>query len=463
MAITMTTAAVSILKHATAIESPGARFGWYSPRYYLGAFGTGETARQAAKRWRDNLPDEYKRTCKGRIQVRGDAKIIGDLTLHEYCQAVPSLKVSDEVKGGSTLQREKQIAAAELVNKIDQTRTIGPAVEIGQESQEAIANRAGLGLSEKTLKRYRRRLDRGELIDKRRGRSGRKPSEIDERIQAAYDEIALHPNFKKYKEAWRNARDVAQAISLPMPSDDTMLRDFRKRVPAVAVAYSKSPRKFEAANLPKIHREYTDIAPMEWISLDGTVLNCRCQAPDCVFTGKLIRPILTVVLDIRTRMVVGWDIRSTESSDGILAGLKMMHRDYGCARHYYADNGKAYGASVGKRRRRQVFDDPRIGGLCAQTGAERHNALPRQGWSKMVESHHRSVNDGFARYFVSWWGNSIENRPDDAGKLRPDQHPTLDDVRRAFAEYLKAHHCTPQTGHGMYGLSPLTVMEQCRT
>ena len=141
----------------------------------------------------------------------------------------------------------------------------------------------------------------------------------------------------------------------------------------------------------------------------------------------------------------------------------MMHREYGCARHYYADNGEAYKASIGHRARPKLFGDPRIADLCTETGAIRHNAIPYQGWSKMIESHWRFVVERFERYFTSWWGNRIDARPEDAAKLPVWDMPTLDDVRAAWVEFLAAHHAEPQHGDGMYGLSPQLALEQFRT
>jgi hypothetical protein len=294
------------------------------------------------------------------------------------------------------------------------------------------------------------------------GQSGRRPTEPDPRVAEAYVELALQKNRQfTFAECYRHARDVAEEHGLPMPSKQTMQTWFQRKYPKpVQIFFRQGKRRFEADCQPKIHRKYADLEPLEWVSLDGHVLNVMARVPDAHRGWRRCRPILTGIVDVRTRMFVGWDIRETENSDGILAGAKMMHRGWGCARHYYADNGEAYKHSIGARVRRAVLDDPRLGGLCAQTGAERHNALPKQGWVKIIESLWNRPGEEFEPYFRSYWGNKIESRPEDADKLRLDQLPTLDEVRAAWTEWLNYYHATPQSGDGMWDLSPNLVMEQ---
>ncbi len=323
--------------------------------------------------------------------------------------------------------------------------------------------RYGLRISLASLRRYRRRLSRDGNAD-RRGRQADFQA-VDQRLRDCFVARACHPNNLHLSQAWRDTRDLAEQLELPLPSRRWWELWFKRNYPQHIVRYAKRPREFDDKNLPKLRREYTETDPLEWVSLDGHVLNVMCRVPDARQGWRKGRPTLTGVLDIRTRMFVGWDIRATEDSDGILAGVKRCLRDWGCPRHYYADNGEAYKASLGHkhRLRRQMFDDPRLVGLAAQTGAERHNAIPYHGWSKMIESHWHTVIDAFERYFPSFWGSNPTDRPEEANRIRIDQLPTIDDVTAAWREYLVAYHAAPQGGDAMNGLSPNLAMEQYRT
>ncbi|MFH1749108.1 MAG: Mu transposase C-terminal domain-containing protein [Planctomycetota bacterium] len=422
------------------------------------------------QRWVKALPEQLKRLTDGGWQVRGDAILPSGETVQRFCQAAPLGGVPEDMKRGGELVKRKWLNEREVLRidkQFQQSCRHGPsAVAYFDKLERVHGNRIReLGRSPKrsAMLELRDRHGRGEPGDKRPGRSGRKRLPIDDRVRAAYADLALHKNNFSHAEAYRYARDVAAELGVSIPSKATMKLDFKRWYPQPAVELAKRPRAFEAKCLPKMERAYTEIAPQEWLSLDGHVLNLRCQAPDAHKSGKSIRPVLTGVLDIRTRMFVGSDIRGTENSNGILAGLKRAYQEYGCARHFYADNGEAYKASLGHRVRPKLYDDPRIGDLCRETGAERHSAIPYQGWAKMIESHWRFVVERFERYFTSWWGNRIDTRPEDAAKLPVWDMPTLDEVRDAWREFLKAHHAEPQYGDGMYGLSPQLAMEQFRS
>ncbi len=454
------------------METGASPYGWVGVRRFGRFFGHGKAARKRRLAWVEQLPDSQKgKADDGAWQVGGDAVLPDGMTVMEFTNTMPLGRLPEEVRRGTDKQRAKYLDAQQVRRLDSQFQRAHPnlapttAAYFDKFAEAHGAEVRGLGHSPKrsAMLGYRRDWGRNELTDKR-GRSGRKPlPEPDARVCDAYVAVAMHPNFDSYAEAWRHARDVADEFGVPMRSKSWWRRWFQSKYPAWAVQAAKRPRKFESDHLPKIHRTYTEIDPLEWISLDGHVLNIMVQAADAAQTGRKCRPVLTGVLDIRTRLFVGSDIRATENSDGILAGLMQMHQNYGCARHYYADNGKAYKASVGARIRRKLLDDPRIGGLAAQTGAERHNAIPYHGWAKMIESHWRFVVERFERYFPSWWSNCIDARPEDAAKLRVDQCPTLDEVRAAWTEFLKAHHAEPQHGDGMYGLSPNLALEQFRT
>jgi len=329
------------------------------------------------------------------------------------------------------------------------------------------ARARGLCTSARSLLRYRERLDPssprfdGNVDARGRGGAGGCIDTIHARVRDEFVARAMHRNCISRAEAWRWARDVAETLGVEMPSLRAWQLWFARKYPEWARKFARRPREFEAACQPKIQRDNNAVEPLEWVSLDGHVLNVLCRTPDVRRGWRQCRPILTGVLDIRTRMFVGWDLRGTEHADGILAGIKRCISVYGCPRHYYADNGHAYTASVGGRRRaRLTLDDPRIGNICAQTGAQRHNALPYQAWSKMIESHWHLVIDRFERCWPSFFGN-IGDRPEVAGKLRLDQLPTVEEVAAAWGQFLVAHHAEPMDALG--GLSPNLAMEQFRT
>ncbi len=451
--------------------------GWYRTARVKPAFvapGRSDAAVvMAVSRWREALPAAQKRQVNGRWQVRGDATLPAGaaapgVRLQEFVGAEPAAPVPDAAHGAPSLATKTQNArdAYRIDQWFQRTCQYGPTTDAYFQALDQVhgdaLRRLGFAPTRGVFRRLRARVPAGEVVDQRAVKSGRPPTAIDERIRDAYDSIVMHPNHDtdRWAEAWRCARDVAQELGLAMPSRQVMRRDHKRRKPELARVYTRRPKAFVAECVPKVARNYDEIAPLEWVSLDGHVLNHRCQAPDAAKSGRAIRPVLTAVLDVRTRMFVGDDLRAHENADGILAGLARMHDEFGCAQHYYCDCGEAYKAGIGRRIETKLFRDPRIKRLADEVGATVHNALPYQGWAKMIESHWRHVVESFSRHFASWWGNRIEARPEDAAKLPVWKLPTLDQVRECWRLWKQAHHDEPQQGHGMYGLSPNEAMRQ---
>lgn len=249
----------------------------------------------------------------------------------------------------------------------------------------------------------------------------------------------------------------------------TVRRRLRREVPQrEQVRFREGARAFEAKCVPKIKRAY-DMPAGEWWCLDGRKLDVMCRVPDDRRNWRRCRPVLTGVADLRSRMIVGWDIRATENSDGILSGIKMALRECGAPRHAILDNGLAYKAAAGStrsmRRQRAYLQDGRIASVFTRLGITPHHSIPYHAWSKPIESLWNKVKTRFDRWFWSFWGGSPRERPEHAErltKLRVDELPTPDDVRKAFVVFLDEYHASPQSGDGTCGLSPKLVMQQLR-
>ena len=167
-------------------------------------------------------------------------------------------------------------------------------IKLFRAERGAWAKERGLRITLATLARYRERLPLDGNVDGR-GRQPKKHGPLDPRVRDAYLQIALHANFADLGEAWRHARDTAQEHHLPMQSPAWFRRWFAREYPKVFVRYSKSKRKFEAENLPKIHRNYDDVSPLEWVSLDGHEMNLFVRVPTANQSWKRVRPILDLL------------------------------------------------------------------------------------------------------------------------------------------------------------------------
>jgi hypothetical protein len=274
------------------------------------------------------------------------------------------------------------------------------------------------------------------------------------------------------------ARDLVQGyviqvglgddVDWVVPSPRTAQNWWKQNVPKGAkLLIRKGIHKFRAKGLPKIRRSYEGIAAGDVLCGDERTLDLMCRVPGDR-GWRRIRPKLTAFMDVRSRKIVGWFIGEWANSDTILSTFKAGCLAMGmvCVT-VIIDNGRDYKAVGGPaRRNRRKWDE--FNSSRVQTAFERLDittqyALPRHPWSKMIESHFRTVKNRFDRLMVGFWGGSPDDRPADAEqwtKTNLLELPTLEQVREDFAALLESHHEAPQRGNAMNGLCPNQAFRQ---
>ncbi len=247
------------------------------------------------------------------------------------------------------------------------------------------------------------------------------------------------------------------------PGRRTILRKISDIPQAARVLAREGEHAFKSKCLPRIRRSYEHVAAGDVFCCDECTLDLYARAPDGRGGWKRVRPILTAILDVRSRMFVGWHIGARANSDTIVAAFKMAVQQFGPPLDVVCDNGEDY-KSVGGRRKKWVeFDQKRLANVYAQLGCTVRWATPYAPWAKMIESHFRAIHERCDKLFDTYCGNKPENRPEGVEHIPVWQLPTVDEVRERFGEWLPAHHARPQTGDGMFSLSPDQAMQQFRS
>lgn len=197
--------------------------------------------------------------------------------------------------------------------------------------------------------------------------------------------------------------------------------------------------------LPWIHQDLSKLEPGEMFNADHHQMDYFCT-----YKNRQIRPWLTAVQDMRSRMIVGWHLGPTPHSDAIIASLRNAFRDYAVPRVLKIDNGKDYcarnvvGVSKSERHRlrralgpdwmatlrrgEQVVDcvDTRYLGLTGELGIEITWALPYSPQSKMIERFFGRLTEQHAKTHAAYCGNSTLLKPE-----------CLDEIRRGYTDAQK--------------------------
>ncbi len=244
--------------------------------------------------------------------------------------------------------------------------------------------------------------------------------------------------------------------------------------------------------MPHLQTDWDAIAPGEMYVCDHTL--CDFWA---VYRKRQIRPCLTAIQDMRSRIIVGWHLGPSPHQDAIAMALRTAFGNWAIPTKMRIDNGKdftsKYLAGLTKAdvrqlrrefggrwkdivRRKQdaaIADDPRWLGLMPELGVELIYAIPYAAWSKgTIERWFGTFHGGCGKTFATYCGRSPQHKPEclkaiRAGRGRPavgglscvdtSDVPTLDDAARRIGDYIDTYHRTPHTGDGMRGRTPLQV------
>lgn len=473
----------------------GSPHAWYSPGREGSIRGYGEAFNNNVDvcRWRQTLPESEKLPFGRKIKLGGgvvlpeNSRAPGQ-TVAEFCGVQRVKPVPGWAKEGGE-RATKVYFNGQRILALDvecqrQHPELGPTTDryfhqleklYGPQIAE-LGKGCGTGWTAKrgSILKLRKREASGDPYDLRVFESGCKAGEPGElctpEAWELYKSLRMNRNGLKHMHCYRFVAGEGQQHGWRVPGEGWFRKEWKRQIPRGAeVLHRCGPRAFEAKCTPKMDRDFEEIGAGEWWCLDGRTLDSMGRVPDARCDWRPRRPVVTGVLDMRSR-ALKLDVRMTECSDGILAGIKQALVAWGAPRHVIADNGTAYKAAVGSPRgsawHRRFLQDPRIGSCFAQLNVEVHNSTPYHPWAKQVESGWNKVKEGFDRWlWLSFWGGKPDERPEGRAqevKRRVDELPTEDELRELLAIWLEEYHATPQGGRGTCGYSASIVMEQYR-
>lgn len=231
-------------------------------------------------------------------------------------------------------------------------------------------------------------------------------------------------------------------------------------------------KEFKDTYSPHIIRGYNDVkAGQEWMS-DGHDLEMMCyrgnkkKANGERYYGS---PKLIVWIDVKSRLITGWTLSWTETTESIAIALKRGIEKYGVPKKVFTDNGKAYKSKILK-------GTDELDGIYASLGLEVSHALPYNAQSKHIERWFRDFKESFAKSSITYKGGNISERPERMKSFAMDkitkgkilEQEELEAALEAFINYKnhsyyalrretgrKAHR-----GRGMNNRTPLEVFNE---
>jgi putative transposase len=180
--------------------------------------------------------------------------------------------------------------------------------------------------------------------------------------------------------------------------------------------YRKGEKYLRDHYEPFITRDYTGYKPMEIIVGDYMTQDFLLRVKDKIHRAKLV-----AFMDMRSRMVVGWSLRLTADSVGVVQALRMCFEKYGLPGTIYFDNGrefKNYWICGDEWKLKRTRIDPESldqdAGLLNEVGVKVSFAQAGRGQSKPIERLWGTLHERFDKFEISYTGSNTAARPDDS-------------------------------------------------
>lgn len=259
------------------------------------------------------------------------------------------------------------------------------------------------------------------------------------------------------KPIYRRAQRLSAKHSWALPSYATVKRLVEAEPHAYHVLTREGQEALERLR-PFQQRDYSTIGLHEIWCCDGRKADLFCRWED----GTISRPITTVWFEVRSRVILAYEITKTESADGVRRGFKKaVEKSRVIPQNNYFDNGRAFASKLltGGARTRfrfKVRDDDLLG-IFELLGIRTIWAKPYSGRSKPIESFFRQFAEAEKRYPGAYCGNRPEARPEDCDA---EKAISTEQYRKLLDETLADYHMRPHRGDAMNDRAPLVVYEQ---
>lgn len=227
-------------------------------------------------------------------------------------------------------------------------------------------------------------------------------------------------------------------------------------------------KEFKDTHKPYIVRSYEDIKAGDIWTADGHDIDALCRVK---VAGKWVEKKLKLImwLDIKSRLVVGWTLSKTETTEAIAIALKRGIERYGLPKKIYTDNGKAFTSKV-------LEGTEELDGIYASLGLEITHALPYNAQAKNIERWFLDFKQNLSKRFNTYIGGNVIERPEHMKgllmtKIARGEAVTEDELEIEIEKYIeeknhlfyairraggrKAHR-----GKGMNNRTPLEVFNE---
>ncbi|ORM61997.1 transposase [Pantoea rodasii] len=200
--------------------------------------------------------------------------------------------------------------------------------------------------------------------------------------------------YEAFADDWRDEYAGNALMLAQLPLIDTV-RYALNKIPKAERMRGRVTGSAWQSLMPFVRRDWS-VIPVNgvWIG-DGHGMKLEVLHPD---TGKPFRPEITLIIDGRSRVIMGWSLAMSESQIAVGDALRHAISNYGLPLIYYSDNGG------GETNR--IFDAD-ITGIFSRLGIEHPTGRPGNPQGRgIIERINREIPMRVAKAFGSYVGKS---------------------------------------------------------
>jgi putative transposase len=283
--------------------------------------------------------------------------------------------------------------------------------------------------------------------------------------------LTVRECYEALVREWKNPAEKLSKGTWDAPPSYKTVRVYLNHLPPVLRKTArKGDRYFNENFAPYLKTDFDSIIPNQiWVS-DHRVFDVFVYN-DCFPGQKFYRDMrlwVTIIIDMRSRLILGWAFSENPSSNSISSALHMAVRNYGLPKTFYCDNGKDF-KKVGAEDAQSLA----ASGVLRALGVAMQYCLPGHPQSKLVESFFSGQSKRFDNMFLNAYaGCKPALRPEQCEELRREHKLYLEGKAKrtqlmpatefiALAEQsIAEYNDKPHSGDGMNGRTPREVFRK---
>lgn len=151
------------------------------------------------------------------------------------------------------------------------------------------------------------------------------------------------------------------------------------------------------ARMAYVVRDTSGLLPTSVYTADGKTFDAEVQHPR---HGRPFRPEITTILDVATRVCVGWSVGLAENAKDVRDALRVAVEWHGVPAIFYVDNGSGF--------KNDALDNE-LTGFCARLGITKMHSLPYNSQARgIIERFNGSCYTKLSKNFSSYVGADMD-------------------------------------------------------